>query len=704
MEAIASIRSQHGPPAEVILVDDGSAEEVTRQLRTKLRPHSDVRLIRTRAPVGACAARNLGAREATGEWLVFLDDDVVFADRHGLAAMKSVATVHPEDRDIIEKAVAEKRSINFDHRIIRPDGQERIVHEQGEIVVDKTREMIRIFGTVLDITERKRAEEALAQERHLLNHFIENIPDAIYFKDQEGHFLRVNKTQAARLHLNDPEEALGKTDFDFFSDEDARLAYEEELRVMQTGQISINERKKVYPNGKECWVQTTKVPMFDEEGKMMGVFGLTRDTTARKNVEEALRRVHTETEQLLAAISSILIGVGADNRITRWNATAESAFGIKSSKILGKPFQKSGIHWDWNMIMQSISESLDKMQPMRLDDIRYLRADGKDGFLGLTITPIVSDAHEKKGFLILAADITERKTLECQLAQAQKLESIGQLAAGIAHEINTPTQYVGDNARFLQVAFGRLKNVLHINHELLKAAKENAITKELIAEADSIVEDTKMTYIVDEIPIAIQETLDGVDRVANIVRAMKEYAHPDADEMTLTDINKALENTITVACNEWKYVAEMVTEFDPSLPLVPCLPGKLNQVFLNLIVNAVHAISDVVGDGSAGKGIIKVSTGYERDWVEIKISDSGTGIPEEFRPKIFDPFFTSKEVGKGTGQGLSISHNVIVEKHGGSITFETEIGKGTTFIIRLPINSTNHLIETSNEKTNPVCR
>ena len=167
---------------------------------------------------------------------------------------------------------------------------------------------------------------------------------------------------------------------------------------------------------------------------------------------------------------------------------------------------------------------------------------------------------------------------------------------------------------------------------------------------------------------------------------MKDFAHPGTKEKYFVDLNKAIESTITVARNEWKYVAEMQMNLDENLPHVPCLLGEFNQVILNMVINAAHAIGDVVGDGSHGKGKITVSTIQHKDWAEIRISDTGTGIPVEVQNKIFDPFFTTKEVGKGTGQGLAISHTVVVEKHKGRLNFETEAGKGTTFIIQLPLN------------------
>ena len=168
---------------------------------------------------------------------------------------------------------------------------------------------------------------------------------------------------------------------------------------------------------------------------------------------------------------------------------------------------------------------------------------------------------------------------------------------------------------------------------------------------------------------------------------MKAFSHPGTGEKSLVDLNKAIESTITVARNEWKYVADVEKDLDSGLPNVPCLPGEFNQVILNIIVNAAHAIADVVGNGSEQKGVITVQTRKDGDWAELRISDTGSGIPEKARNRIFDPFFTTKEVGRGTGQGLAIARNVIVEKHAGTITFDTEMGKGTTFIIRLPIST-----------------
>ncbi|MGH7869681.1 MAG: sensor histidine kinase, partial [Candidatus Dormibacteraceae bacterium] len=195
-------------------------------------------------------------------------------------------------------------------------------------------------------------------------------------------------------------------------------------------------------------------------------------------------------------------------------------------------------------------------------------------------------------------------------------------------------------------------------------------------------------YLFEQVPAAINETLEGIGRITRIVRAMKEFSHPGGKEMSPADLNKAIETTVTVARNEWKYVADLKLDLDPELPLVPCFLGEFNQAILNLVINAAHAISDVVKKHPGTKGVIGVQTRRDGAHVEIRVSDTGTGIPKPYQARIFEPFFTTKEVGKGTGQGLSIVYGSIVKKHGGTVSFETEEGKGTTFIIRLPVSGT----------------
>lgn len=289
----------------------------------------------------------------------------------------------------------------------------------------------------------------------------------------------------------------------------------------------------------------------------------------------------------------------------------------------------------------------------------------------------------------LADAYKELKATQSMMLQTQKLESVGQLAAGIAHEINTPVQYVGSNFQFLAEAFEDLKGVIEKFQTLLTKARKDSFSTEYVAQLELYLEEIDLEYILEEIPETISQSTHGIQRISSIVRAMKEFSHPGEKEKTPTDLNHLIENTITVAGNEWKYLADVVKNFDPDLPHVSCLSDEIGQVVLNLLINAAHAISAKIGLNPDGeKGTITISTNHDEGWVEMKIADTGSGIPQKARTKIFDPFFTTKEVGRGTGQGLAISYNVITEKHKGSITFETTSGVGTVFLVRLPISST----------------
>jgi two-component system, NtrC family, sensor kinase len=285
----------------------------------------------------------------------------------------------------------------------------------------------------------------------------------------------------------------------------------------------------------------------------------------------------------------------------------------------------------------------------------------------------------------LRDSLEKLKTTQSQLLHAEKLASIGQLAAGIAHEINTPAQFIGDNTQFLRQAITDLARVFSAYRELPGAFGKERLNAEMVARVERIQKEIDVDFLLQETPLAIDQILDGVERISKIVSSMREFAHPGGKEKTPVDLNRALENTMTVARNEWKYSATFEMDLDPDLPDVYCLPNEINQVFLNVLVNASQAIRDKVQDNDAGLGLIRISTRTEGDKVEIRISDTGGGIPKDIQARVFDPFFTTKDVGKGTGQGLAIAHGVVVEKHQGEITFESREGEGTTFIIRLPV-------------------
>lgn len=298
----------------------------------------------------------------------------------------------------------------------------------------------------------------------------------------------------------------------------------------------------------------------------------------------------------------------------------------------------------------------------------------------LTVPPQSQSRRELEKALI------DLRATQARLLQAHKLEAIGQLAAGIAHEINTPTQYVTDNVEFLSRAFERLKDLVEASKNVIDVARRGELTPEAIARAETAFANARVDYVLQEAPKALAQSMEGLHRVGHIVSAMKDFSHPSGGEKSAVDLNESIATTITVATNEWKYVADVVTSFDPDMPPVKCLRDEINQVVLNLVVNAAHAIDEVTVGGSKGKGTITVETRCSDGWAEIRVSDTGGGIPDYARNRVFDPFFTTKPVGKGTGQGLAIAYSVVVDKHSGEIGFDTAEGKGTTFVVRLPLD------------------
>ncbi|MFH0785924.1 MAG: ATP-binding protein [Pseudomonadota bacterium] len=274
----------------------------------------------------------------------------------------------------------------------------------------------------------------------------------------------------------------------------------------------------------------------------------------------------------------------------------------------------------------------------------------------------------------------EREISHAQLLQTHKLESVGRLASGIAHEINTPTQFVMSNISFLDDAFADIEKMVET---LVQANEEQALSGDALKKALQVAD---WPYLAKEIPMAIKQSGEGLTRVTPLVRAMKEFSHPGGGNAELVDINRIIETTATVARNEWKYSAELQLDLAPDLPEILCLSDEIGQVFLNLLVNAAQAITEKLGrTPESDKGLITITTKVDGPSVTVQVSDTGCGIPDSARAKIFEPFFTTKAVGRGTGQGLAIAYDVVTRKHGSTLTFSTEVGKGTSFTVRLPI-------------------
>jgi PAS domain S-box-containing protein len=413
-------------------------------------------------------------------------------------------------------------------------------------------------------------------------------------------------------------------------------------------------------------------------------------------LEVSQSRYRQLVEQIPGAIYVIELGEnGRPARPLYVSPQIEALIGISVEQWMrGLDHVLASVHPDERARVADIVQGMTEGRQPEPAEYRCVKPGGEEVWVRDACAVITVDGDRRllQGLLF---DITaakrsesERDRLELDLRLGQKLEAVGQLAAGIAHEINTPTQFVGDTVRFLDDAFGDVMALVLAYERLLEAAQAGPVPDELIAAVRAAEERADLDYLRERVPGAFERATDGIQRVATIVRAMREFAHAPMTAKVPFDINQALRSTLVVAANEYRYVADVQTDF-AELPAVLCDGGDINQVFLNLVVNAAHAIEDVTADGE--RGVITLRTTAEDDHVRISVGDTGPGIPADVAGRIYDPFFTTKDVGRGTGQGLAIARRIVVERHGGTLDFDTEPGGGTTFHVRLPLGESDQI-------------
>ncbi|MFO0923987.1 MAG: PAS domain S-box protein [Pirellulales bacterium] len=434
------------------------------------------------------------------------------------------------------------------------------------------------------------------------------------------------------------------------------------------------------------WVLVSgRIVERDSTGTPLRMAGVHVDIANIKEMEARLRDSENRMRLIFDHALDAVVSLDKGGFVLDWNLQAERIFGFTRERAIGQYLpnlivpdeqRRSGTAW---------YEQFQSKQSQDAFGHRFettaVREDGQRLSVELAIAPVRFEGQIT--YSVFLRDVTQQRQLEMQVSQAQRLESIGQLASGVAHEINTPVQFVNDSVFFVREGVQDLFGLIDQLQSMIQESEDCEQKQHLLEAAAAAQEEADLEYLSDNIPKALDRSIDGLSRVAEIVRSMKEFSHQGSGEMKAVDLNHSIMSTLIVAKNEYKYVADVDTNLG-DLPEVLCYGGEVNQVILNLIVNASHAVSDVVRD-SGNKGKITIETRMDGEWVEILITDTGTGIPERVRDRIFEPFFTTKEVGKGTGQGLALAHSVIVKKHGGELFFKTEMGKGTTFVVRLPV-------------------
>jgi PAS domain S-box-containing protein len=585
--------------------------------------------------------------------------------------------VHPADLRRIQTAMDDMYlrggGCNLEFRFHRKDDVWIWLHSRA--VSYQVRGVSFADGVMSDISQRKHGEMELRAKTAFLEAQTNATIDGILVVDANGQ--RILQNRRFNEIFSIPPELLD-------SDDDAPVLEHVRRQVREPDRFFARVMH-LYTHPDETggdeielvngiFLERYTAPVRGGDGSYYGRIWTFRDITERRRNEDALRQLSAAVEQ--SPVSVII--TDPQGKISYVNRKFTESTGYAASEVLGKNPRILNSGHSPREMYTTLWETIREGREWR-GEFRNRKKNGELYWEAATISPITDPDGSISHFLAVKEDITERLALEGELRQAQKLEGIGQLAAGIAHEINTPIQFVADNLTFLEGACSSIFGLLESCRPGEGKSLSEAEAARARAEADCDLE-----FLRAEVPQAIEQSLEGTRRVATIVRAMKEFSHPDVAEKTYCDLNQGIASTLTIARPEWKDVAEMASDFDETLPPVLCHPGEINQVVLNLIVNAAHAIRE--RPEKAEKGQITVRTRRRGEFAEIAVSDTGAGIPADIQGRIFEPFFTTREVGSGTGQGLALAHSVVVRKHEGKIWFETEVGRGTTFFIHLPID------------------
>jgi len=558
------------------------------------------------------------------------------------------------------------------------DGRVGYVSWTVKLVMDQGRP-VELLCIGNDTTRIHKASLAQKESEERFRGLAKASPVAIIITDIAGNLLYANEkmhelTRATAVQL------AGQGWLNSVHREDRKLVWKHWLERVGPATDKV-ELRLMSGNGEFVWALWQVVEMGNTRGETAGNIHTFTDITEIKEAQLAMSRLNAAIDQA----AEVIIMTDLDKVMTYVNPAFEAVSGYSRAEALGRTTDilSSGEHAEEffdNLWATVLSGKIWKGR------IVNRRKNGERFTVEASIGPIRDHAGEFIGFVGLSRDISQQLVVESQLRQSQKLESIGELAAGIAHEINTPTQYVTSNLQFLNDSCGTYAQAVERCRELIRFVKEHPDLfpdKGFRERAEAALDEEEMTYLAEDVPAALNESEAGLKRIAEIVRSIKQLAHPGELTKAFHDLNEIVQNAITVSTNEWKYVADMDFVPDESLAPIFCLKGEVGQVVLNLIVNAAHAIESKI-KGSDRQGTITVRTRSEGGGAVLEVNDTGTGMPEQVAAKAFDPFFTTKEVGKGTGQGLAIAHNVVVGMHGGRIEIDTVEGEGTTFTVYLP--------------------
>lgn len=637
-------------------------------------------------------------------YLKNIDERIVYANGDFLALMgcRDDQVIGRVERDILgeenTEALAEgaalliagmRREVRSELSVSDATESIHLLDIRQRLYESATREML-LLVIVRDVTEERHLEEVLRGSEEYSRSFLESSQDCIAHLSSEGSFLSMNKAGAVMLGLDQPDEMIGRVFESICIDMGATCSGAISQAV--SGEKARFEQRVRTVGGRELWLDIHLTPIKDFDGSIRSILLVGRDITEQRRVETELRKLLRAVEQNPASI--VITGINGIIEYVNPKFCAvtgysrEEAIGQNPRVLKSGEMSPEGYRELWNTIRDG--------REWR-GEFHNRKKNGELFWEAALISPIRDADGRVTHYIAVKEDITERKLLESQLQsekkqleqayadlkmlqsqllQQEKMSSIGQLAAGVAHEINNPMGFIMSNLNTLRKYLDRLQGFITTQQSALQnVAVEPSTAMNALHAMESERAARKIDFVLADAESLLAESLDGAERVKRIVQDLKGFSRIDEAESKMADINAGLESTVNIVWNEIKYKAVVHKEYG-NIPLTKCYPGQLNQVFMNILINAAQAIPD--------SGAIGIRTWSEQGWIFVAISDTGAGIPAEKTGRIFEPFYTTKEVGKGTGLGLSIAYD-IVKKHGGDIAVQSEMGKGTTFTVTIPV-------------------
>ncbi|MGE4442146.1 MAG: PAS domain S-box protein [Desulfomicrobium sp.] len=534
-----------------------------------------------------------------------------------------------------------------------------------------------------DVTTLENIRETLLTIENKYKNIFDNAPYGIFQVCSRG-FMSINPALARTLGFDNPDEMRA-----YFTDVPLQLyaSLDERAVILKEalshGSIRDRDLRLKRKDGSIFWARINGRIIFDDKGELEYFEGFMHDVTELRTFMDRLSKSEKLFRSLAETMHQGLVQIDVTGRATYCNDHFCDLVRHSREEILGEDLVRF-VHPDDRSEYQRFIGYAERKASPDLADIRWLTSDAHV-FSIVTPVSLEEDDASPGGFWLLVMDVTGRKLIESQMLHNQKLEAIGLLAAGIAHEINTPAQYMLNYTSFIKEAVENLAVAFAGHGEFFERWASLEEVSADVAKVFALDSELQVRFYFDELPAAISETVEGLDKISAIVSSVKQFVHPGHVHQMNVDLNRLVADTVNLCRNEWKYVSELVTDLDPGLPPVPCLSQEIGQVLLNLVVNAAHAISEARERDERRDGRILIRTRKRGDWAEIRVVDNGCGIPPYIQNHIFEPFFTTKPIGTGTGQGLFIVYTIVVKNHGGSVSFETKAGQGTSFIFSLPL-------------------